>query len=215
MEKKNINIFFDNKILFENISNKNEYFQNLNFIYLDINNCKKEDFKNNKINIFFLPLLYKLSKLKNLFFLINDLNPNKTIICCEKKISSKFSNNFDNLLSIPLSFDQLFKKINLLKISSDLKFLDLFLTRQNNILKNINNNLEVELTFIESNILIILINSKKPVAKKEINFRGLGHTKEIDSHSLDSHIYRLRKKIAKIKSQSKIVAKKSGFYQIV
>ena len=125
MEKENINIFCDNKILFENISNKNEYFQNLNFIYLDINNYKKEDFKNNEINIFFLPLLYKLSKLKNLFFLINDLNPKKTIICCEKKISSKFSKNFDNLLSIPLSFDQLFKKINLLKISSDLKFLDL------------------------------------------------------------------------------------------
>ena len=72
----------------------------------------------------------------------------------------------------------------------------------------------VLLTLIETNILVLLINSQKPVSKEEINSRVLGYSKNVNSHSLDSHIYRLRKKLAKVSSQTEIITKNNGFYKI-
>ena len=87
--------------------------------------------------------------------------------------------------------------------------------RKNNVLVNTNNKMNVNLTLIEANILDILIVEKKGASKSLINSKALGQAKNVDSHSIDSHIYRLRKKLDFIKSKIKIVVINKGLYQIL
>ena len=70
------------------------------------------------------------------------------------------------------------------------------------------------MTQIESNILGVLMRSEKKVSRELLNSNALGYSKNIDSHSLDSHIYRIRKKLLRISKENLINATDSGFYEL-
>ena len=71
------------------------------------------------------------------------------------------------------------------------------------------------LTQIEVNILGILMQSSTDVFREELNSKALGYSKEINSHSLDSHIYRLRKKLLSVSNKNKIVSNDIGKYKLI
>ena len=119
-----------------------------------------------------------------------------------------------NIFFYPLSFSEFQKQINFVKFSNNIIFRNLELNRQINTLINLKNNQSSKLTLIETNIFYILLNSSSPVSKEEINKIALGYNKDINSHSLDSHIYRLRKKLRSISSEIQIISKKTGCYQV-
>ena len=106
------------------------------------------------------------------------------------------------------------KKINLLKLSSKIYFNNLKLNKLNNTLSNLENQLKINLTQIEVNIIGMLMATKENVSRSALNIRALGYARQVDSHSLDSHIYRLRKKLTLVSKTNEILAKPKGYYQI-
>ena len=61
--------------------------------------------------------------------------------------------------------------------------------------KIFNNKNELSLTEKESDIILFLKNSEKPVSIDELQTKVWGHSSKLDTHTVETHIYRLRKKI--------------------
>ena len=62
--------------------------------------------------------------------------------------------------------------------------------------KIFNNKNELSLTEKESDIILFLRNSEKPVSIDELQTKVWGHSSKLDTHTVETHIYRLRKKIS-------------------
>ena len=64
----------------------------------------------------------------------------------------------------------------------------------------------------EADIIIFLKNSKKPVSIDELQTHVWGHSSKLDTHTVETHIYRLRKKISKKFNNNKfIISTKEGY----
>ena len=70
----------------------------------------------------------------------------------------------------------------------------------------------INLTEREANIIIFLYNSKKPVKISKLQTEVWGHNSKLETHTVETHIYRLRKKISNIfKDKNFIKSSKSGY----
>ncbi len=70
----------------------------------------------------------------------------------------------------------------------------------------------LDLTERETNIIIFLHNSKKPVKIIKLQTEVWGHNSKLETHTVETHIYRLRKKINNIFNDNKfITSSKSGY----
>ena len=213
MKSVEINIFAENKIIFSNLENKIDKFydSDLNFFYLK--EIKGFKFKKNQLNIFFIPPNLNSTNCKNINKFLKSSKLGNLIICVDKT-NNKYFAEHNILFHLPISFSELMKKVNFLKLSSNILFKNLQLNRLSRELININNKNTIVLTQIESNILGVLMRSEKKVSRELLNSNALGYSKNIDSHSLDSHIYRIRKKLLRISKENLINATDSGFYEL-
>ena len=74
---------------------------------------------------------------------------------------------------------------------------------------------KLSLTEMEANVILFLINSKDPVNIKKLQEKVWGHMPDLETHTVETHIYRLRKKIKdKFQDNDLIISLKNG-YQIV
>ena len=127
--------------------------------------------------------------------LIENQNINKIIFCNSKKIL-----NIENIekLNLPASFDQINKIVlnNIIKkkfkTNSSLKINDYKLDKNSRQL--IKNKKYLELTEKEIE-LIELLKKKSFIKKKEILSTIWKYSDGADTHTVETHIYRLRKKI--------------------
>ncbi len=134
-------------------------------------------------------------------------------------ISSKKNLNLTNLLEInfPIKISQLIEKINVQFIQ--------FKTKKNSVIHigdyilNINSrtlskNLDfLSLTEKEVDLLMFLKNSTKPVSIKILQIKVWGYKNVLDSHTVETHIHRLRKKILTVFNlDDLIISKKDGYY---
>ena len=70
----------------------------------------------------------------------------------------------------------------------------------------------LNLTEREANIVIFLYNSKKPVKISKLQTEVWGHNSKLETHTVETHIYRLRKKINNIfNDENFIKSSKSGY----
>ena len=75
-------------------------------------------------------------------------------------------------------------------------------------------NVRLKLTEKEVNIIIYLSRMGNPVSIEELQINVWGYKSELETHTVETHIYRLRKKIVKnFKDENFIISKKNG-YQI-
>tara|TARA_B100002052_G_scaffold33342_1_gene25711 strand:- start:263 stop:826 length:564 start_codon:yes stop_codon:yes gene_type:complete len=71
---------------------------------------------------------------------------------------------------------------------------------------------ELNLTEREAEIIIFLKNSEKPVSIDELQTKVWGHSLKLDTHTVETHIYRLRKKINdKFNNNNFIISTKLGY----
>ena len=78
----------------------------------------------------------------------------------------------------------------------------------------ISNKIKIKLTEKESGIILYLSKSKKPISIEELQSKVWGYQSELETHTVETHVYRLRKKILNVfKDDSFIISKKDG-YQI-
>ena len=144
--------------------------------------------------------------------LIKNNNLNKMILHKSKKI-----NGFDNIekLSIPASLNQINEVVinNIVrkkfKTNSFLKINNYNLNK--NTRKLSKDNISLELTEKEIE-LIELLNKKSFTKKNEILSIVWKYSSDVDTHTVETHIYRLRKKIKEIfKDEDFIKSQKKGY----
>ena len=64
----------------------------------------------------------------------------------------------------------------------------------------------------EANIVFFLKNSKKPVKISKLQTEVWGHNSKLETHTVETHIYRLRKKINKLfEDENFIINTKDGY----
>ena len=171
------------------------------------------------------PILYEILK-----EIETDLNYNTIYISDIKKLENQdFSNfliisnkkklNFNNLLQIsfPLKISKLVEKINIQFIQ--------FKTKENSeihigdYILNINSRkLSKDLNFLsltekEVNLIVYLNNSTKPVNIKKLQIKVWGYRSLLETHTVETHIHRLRKKIlSTFDLNDLIISEKDGYY---
>tara|TARA_B100000609_G_scaffold141379_1_gene113509 strand:- start:75 stop:650 length:576 start_codon:yes stop_codon:yes gene_type:complete len=75
------------------------------------------------------------------------------------------------------------------------------------------NDKELELTEKESSILIFLKQSKDPVKINQLQEKVWGYNSELETHTVETHVYRLRKKISdKFSDNEFIISDKKGYF---
>ena len=145
---------------------------------------------------------------------IRDLN--NYLILSNKKYSG--INNQFVLDNLPISIFKLVEKINIefLKI----QFSNQSEVRVNNYTIDLNsreilaNNKKLKLTEKEINTIIYLSKSEKTVSIDELQEKVWSYHSNIETHTVETHIYRLRKKILKIFNDNEFIVSKKNGYQI-
>ena len=184
MNKQNL-IIYDFAELFSIL---NEIKPSLNFELLNVSEKEFVDLKLDNLNNFLI-----VTKNKN-------LNLNNQIVL----------NNF------PLKVSKLVEIINVNFLKNRFiqqSDIDLGEYKLNlNSRKIFDNKKELSLTEKESDIILFLKNSQKPVSIDELQTKVWGHSSKLDTHTVETHIYRLRKKIHnKFNNDNFILSTKSGY----
>ena len=76
------------------------------------------------------------------------------------------------------------------------------------------NNTKLKLTEKEINTIIYLSKSNKPVSIDELQEKVWSYQTDIETHTVETHIYRLRKKILKTFDDNEFIISKKNGYQI-
>ncbi|MDA8790888.1 winged helix-turn-helix domain-containing protein [Candidatus Pelagibacter bacterium] len=128
------------------------------------------------------------------------------------------SSNFIVLNNLPINIFKLIEKINIEFLK--LQFSNQSEVKLNDYTINLNSremiayNKKVKLTEKEINTIIYLSKSSKPVDIDELQKKVWSYKTDIETHTVETHIYRLRKKILNIFNDSKFIMSKKNGYQI-
>ena len=138
------------------------------------------------------------------------------LIITNKRFSD-ISNQFV-LENKPINIFKLVEKINI-------QFLKLHFNNQselklNNYIIDLNarelllNNIRLKLTEKEINTITYLSKSNKPVSIDELQEKVWSYQSDIETHTVETHIYRLRKKILSVFNDNEFIVSKKNGYQI-
>ena len=136
-------------------------------------------------------------------------------------ISDKKYSNIENqfiLDNIPINIFKLVEKINI-------EFLKLQFNSQSKVKVNkyiidfnsreiLIDHTKLKLTEKEINTIIYLSKSNKPVSIEELQERVWSYQSDIETHTVETHIYRLRKKILNIFDDNEFIISEKNGYQI-
>ena len=172
----------------------------------------------------------------SLFNILNEIKENLNF-----ELVRAQENDFQNIVSNLNSDFLIVSKNNLEKINNQIILKDLpikmskiielinvqFLKNKFNLQSNINigsynlnlnsrkiikNDIDLDLTERETNIIIYLNKSKIPVKIDELQKEVWGYGSELETHTVETHIYRLRKKMKeKFRDENFISSLKNGY----
>ena len=203
---------YGNQILFE-IMKELKLFSKFKIkFYEDLNICIKDAVNNEQLVIYFFIALNKgdYEELKkNNFPLI--------LISKSNMLENLTSDELEENLNLPFTALELNKKIISLlakfqfKKSSLISLNGYIIDKNQRKIKK--NNLELQLTEKEVNFLILFCQIKKPISRNFILKRVWRYSSQSDTHTVETHIHRLRKKILeKFKDDNFIKNDKQGYY---
>tara|TARA_B100000900_G_scaffold399713_1_gene402564 strand:+ start:1196 stop:1759 length:564 start_codon:yes stop_codon:yes gene_type:complete len=178
-------------------------------------------------------IIYKFNTLYRILEeLCLDLNFEITYVDSQNSLKEKI-NNFNHYLIIsdkkyldlnnqfildklPINIFKLIEKINIefLKIQfnsqSEVKISNYIIDLNSR--EMIKNNIKLKLTEKEINTIIYLSKLSQPVSINELEEKVWSYQSNIETHTVETHIYRLRKKILKIFNDNQfIISKKDGY----
>ena len=168
-------------------------------------------------------LPFNIIKFKNEddFFKDNSLDKRKSLIILNKKTKLLFNHGLheSNILylnDLPLSFEKLLEKINinLIKLRYSLQSKIIIKDFQLDINSKHLSKLGITLKLTAKEIEIILYLNKKKINCDiaDLQKNIWGYSANIETHTVETHIYRLRKKIDKVfKDKKFIVSQKNGY----
>jgi len=143
-------------------------------------------------------------------------NQNNHLIISNKKYS-EIANQFI-LDNSPISIIKLVEKINIEFLK--MQFSNQSKVKVNNYIFDLNsremlkNNIKLKLTEKEINTITYLYKSNKPVSINELQGQVWSYQSDIETHTVETHIYRLRKKISNTFNDNEFIISKKNGYQI-
>ena len=213
MFKQNINIVGIPILynIFEEIKD-NLSFKVANFIRIDdflkFLNESKTDNKN-----FFI-----ITTINNKDFLLKKIkfNKNNIFFLCKKNNKIENDDNY-NIFNYPIDIRNFIEKINIQLIKykysfqSKIKVKNYFLDLNSRII--LRDNKSLKLTEREMDIILFLNDSKVPQKINILQNLVWGYSSKLETHTVETHIYRLRKKISdSFKDENFIVSTDNGYF---
>ena len=181
-------------------------------------------------------IIYKITSLYHIFEELGlDLNFNIIYVNSEKSLKDKVKNHsnhliisnrkyldFDNqfiLENKPIKISQLVEKINIeflkLQFNSQSEWkIKSYIIDLNSREMSIND-IKLKLTEKEINIISYLSKSDKPVSINELQKKVWSYQSDIETHTVETHIYRLRKKFLNTFDDNNFIISKKNGYQII
>ena len=170
-------------------------------------------------------ILYEIKKELN-YEIIEISGENPLNISLNKKddhlvIVRKLVKNLNNQIlikSLPIKLSKLIEKLNIefLKKNfhnqSELKIKKY--TLDVNSRELIFKDKKIKLTEKESNIILYISNSTKPVSIEDLQLNVWSYHSDLETHTVETHVYRLRKKILATFDDSDFIKSKKNGYQI-
>ena len=202
---------YKDKILSEILDEIKEYL-NISVEYFDNVNQIKE-FKNTSSKKILLTEVIYFQELNRLKSFIK--NP---IVFLKKKdiLNNKFK-NIENQITLPTSLNFLIKKCKILYLKyefsakSNIQIKDYILNTNSRIIHK--NKKKLKLTERENDFLLYLYNSSKSQKISTILKTVWGYSSNIETHTVETHVHRLRKKFEnKFNDNSLIRIDKDGYY---
>ena len=204
---------FGNKILLEILSEV-KIFPKFRFeFYDDLNLCINDASINNMVVVFFVSNNYEMLTKINIkhndfpIILLTDIHNSKTLPIgklCE-------------VISLPFHILEFEKKIisliskNEFKKNSLIKLNDYLIDKNERKIKK--NNLELFLSEKEINFLILFSLNQEPISRNLVLKKVWNYSAESETHTVETHIHRLRKKILeKFGDKNFIKNNKKGYY---
>ena len=146
-----------------------------------------------------------------------NLKSNSNYLILTKKEIPELNNQiiFDKF---PISIFKILEKINIEFIKKNFQKQSEILI--GNYIFNINsremslNANKLKLTEKEINSIIYLLKANKPVKIRELQSNVWGYQSQLETHTVETHIYRLRKKILKIFKDENFILSKDNGYEI-
>ncbi len=144
---------------------------------------------------------------------INQSNSLK--VCVSNNINQ--TSNWDALIKLPTSLKEINSVVENTAAkkkftkNSSIKVKDYLLNKNEKKLSNENHS--IILTEKEIQLIELFLNSSKPISKENILQSVWNYSAEADTHTVETHIYRLRKKISeKFSDELFILNNKKGYY---
>ena len=203
---------FGNKI-FSEILHEMKLFSNYNVKYYDdIDLCVKDAINKNQLVVFFVSKINKnfLSEIKKKIFpliLIGESSALKNIV----------SGEIDSKLNTPFTILDFKKKVitvvakNEFKKNSLINLNDYTIDKNERKIKK--NNLELKLSEKEISFLILFSENKKSISRSLVLKNVWKYSLESETHTVETHIHRLRKKIfEKFGDKNFIKNNNQGYY---
>ena len=180
-------------------------------------------------------IIYKFSTLYQILEEISsDLNFNISFVDNENSLNDKINNLNHYLIvsnkkysyvnvqfvlnNLPINIFKLVEKINIeflkQQFSSQSKFQISKYTIDLNSRELLLNSLKLKMTEKEINTIIYISKSNKPIRIDELQEKVWGYQSEIETHTVETHIYRLRKKILNTFNDNDFIISKKDGYQI-
>jgi hypothetical protein len=143
-------------------------------------------------------------------------NSKNYLIITQKKVND--TNNQFILDDVPIRISKLIEKINIQSLKFQFNEKSEFRIAQYKIDLNsrelIAENNTLKLTEKETNIIIYLSQSNDPVSIDQLQFDVWGYRSKLETHTVETHIYRLRKKILKKFNDNNFILSHKNGYQI-
>ena len=178
-------------------------------MFLKFNPLPEDTTENPNITLFHVDVL-QIKKQKDFIDKSNTIK-----ICVGKK--KDMSSTYDAFLELPSSIKEINAAVENIaakkkfSINSSIKVKDYLLNKNEKKLSNYDD--FIILTEKEVQLIELFLDNKKPISKKNILSSVWHYSAEADTHTVETHIYRLRKKINdKFMDENFILNNKDGYY---
>ena len=160
---------------------------------------------------------FRIIEISNEKSLINEIKDLNNYLIITKKQILKFNNQFI-LSQPPIKIFKIIEKLNI-------QFLKQQFVEQSQVIINdytidinaremFSKNIKLKLTEKEVNTIIYLSKVNKPISINELQTKVWDYHSDIETHTVETHIYRLRKKISKNFLDDNFIISRNNGYQI-
>ena len=160
---------------------------------------------------------FRIIEISNEKSLINEIKDLNNYLIITKKQILKFNNQFI-LSQLPIKIFKIIEKLNI-------EFLKQQFVEQSQVIINdytidinareiFSKNIKLKLTEKEVNTIIYLSKVNKPISINELQTKVWDYHSDIETHTVETHIYRLRKKISKSFLDDNFIISRNNGYQI-